>query len=194
MIYPSILNLTILQDSTFEQDLIVAESSRPVSINDATNVFTSQCHGFVVGTRVAFASSDGTELPCGLTGGVAYFVLADGLTGSTFKVSATSGGTEVDVSTSGSGGGYTVGKVLDLTPYTFDADIRQAPGGADIASFTCTVLDAASGTLRLSMVPATTLALAVGQYFWDLKLKTAQKSFFYAKGQVSVESTISRDP
>lgn len=193
MIYPSTLNLTVLQDSTFEQDLIITESARPVTINDATNVFTSQCHKFTAGARVAFSADNDAELPCGLTGGVAYYVIADGLTGSNFKVSATAGGTEIDVSIVSTGATYKVGKVLDLTSYSFDADIRQAAGGADVASFTCTKLDATSGTLRLSMTPATTLGITVGTYAWDLKLKTGQKSFFYAKGNVTVESTISRD-
>lgn len=193
MIYPSILNLTILQDSTFEQDLIITESARPVTINDATNVFTSQCHKFTAGSRVAFSADNDAGLPCGLTGGVAYYVISDGLTGSTFKVSATAGGPEIDVSIASPGATYKVGKVLDLTAYTFDADIREAAGGGDVASFTCSKIDAVSGTMRLSMTPATTVALAVGTYSWDLKLKVSQKSFFYAEGKVTVKSTISRD-
>jgi hypothetical protein len=126
MIYPSTLNLTILQDSTFEQDLIVTEAVKDATANDATNLITCQCHGFVAGDRVAFAAQGG-DLPCGLTGGVAYYVIASGLTGSAFKVSATSGGAEVDFTVVSAAATYVVGRVIDLTNYTFDADIRIAP-------------------------------------------------------------------
>ena len=42
MIYPSTLNLTVLQDSTFEQDLVITEAAKAATLNDATNV--SQAH------------------------------------------------------------------------------------------------------------------------------------------------------
>jgi hypothetical protein len=47
--------------------------------------------------------------------------------------------------------------------------------------------------MRLSLTAAQTLALTAGDYIWDLKLKTSQKSFYYAKGTVIIEPTVSRD-
>lgn len=192
MIYPSQLNLVILQDSTFELDLIVTESVKSATVNDATNVITSFCHGFAAGDRVAFAA-DGGSLPCGITGGVAYHVLSSGLTNSAFKISTTAGGSEVDFTVATLDATYMVGKAINLTPFTFDADIRSDFGEPVVASFSCVKLDAPSGTMRLVLTATQTQALAAGDYVWDLKFKTAQSSFFYAKGAVSVQSTVSRD-
>jgi hypothetical protein len=192
VIYPSALDLTVLQDSTFEQDLIVMEAVKAATVNDATNTITCQCHGFAVGDRVAFGALGG-DLPCGLTGGVAYFVIATGLTGSAFRVSTTSGGSEVDFTVVSPAATYVAGRAINLTNYTFDADVRLDYGLAPIASLTCTKLDAPSGTLRLSLTATQTLALSDGIYIWDLKFKTSQKSFYYAKGTVTIEPTVSRD-
>jgi hypothetical protein len=192
MIYPSTLDLTVLQDSTFEQDLIVTEAVKTATVNDATNTITCPCHGFVAGDRVTFAAQGG-DLPCGLNGGVAYFVIATGLTGSAFRVSTTSGGLEVDFTVVSLTATYVVGRAIDLTSYTFDADVRVDYGVAAIATLTCTKLDAPSGTMRLSLTATQTLALTAGAYIWDLKFKTSQKSFYYAKGTVTIEPTVSRD-
>lgn len=192
MIYPSTLDLLILQDSTFELDLLVTEAVKTATVNDATNVITVPCYNLSAGDRVAFAATTG-ELPCGITGGVAYYVLGSGLTSSNFKISTTSGGSEVDFTIATFDSTYAVGKVLNLTPFTFDADIRTDYDEPIVATLMCVKLDALSGTMRISLTSTQTQALTAGDYVWDLKFKTAQSSFFYAKGAVSVRSTVSRD-
>lgn len=59
-----------------------------------TNLITKVGHGLVAGDRVTFSSLTGGT---GLSTGVTYYVIASGLTADAFKVSLTSGGTEVDV-------------------------------------------------------------------------------------------------
>ena len=192
MIYPSTLNLTVLQDSTFEQDLVITEAAKPATLNDATNVITSACHGLVAGDRVAFAVTDG-RLPCGIQATENYFVLADGFTTGVFKISTSAGGAEVDFTIIDTASTYVIGKVIDLTSYTFDADIRSGFGESLAGSLVCTATSAVAGKLRLSLTAATTAAFTAGSYVWDLKLKTASTSYFYAKGSFTVTATVSRD-
>ena len=192
MIYPSTLNLTVLQDSTFEQDLIITEAAKPATLNDATNVITSGCHGLVAGDRIAFAVSGG-RLPCGIQATENYFVLADGFTTGAFKISTSAGGTEVDFTILDTAATYEIGKVIDLTTYTFDADIRSGFGESLAGSLICTATSAIAGKLSLSLTAVTTAAFAAGAYVWDLKLKTASTSYYYAKGTFTVTATVSRD-
>ena len=192
MIYPSTLNLTVLQDSTFEQDLVITEAAKPATLNDATNIITSGCHGLVAGDRIAFAVSGG-RLPCGIQATENYFVLADGFTTGAFKISNTSGGSEIDFTIIDAAATYEIGKVINLTSYTFDADIRSGFGESLAGSLVCTATSAVAGKLRLSLTAATTAAFTAGSYVWDLKLKTASTSYFYAKGTFTVTATVSRD-
>ena len=192
MIYPSTLNLTVLQDSTFEQDLVITEAAKAATLNDATNVITSACHGLVAGDRIAFAVSGG-RLPCGIQATENYFVLADGFTTGAFKISTSAGGSEVDFTILDTAATYEIGKVIDLTTYTFDADIRSGFGESLAGSLICTATSAIAGKLSLSLTAVTTAAFAAGAYVWDLKLKTASTSYYYAKGTFTVTATVSRD-
>jgi hypothetical protein len=192
MIYPSTLNLTVLQDSTFEQDLIITEAAKPATLNDATNIITSGCHGLVAGDRIAFAVSGG-RLPCGIQATENYFVLADGLTTGAFKISTSAGGAEIDFTILDTAATYEIGKVIDLTSYTFDADIRSGFGESLAGSLICTATSAIAGKLSLSLTAVTTAAFTAGSYVWDLKLKTASTSYYYAKGSFTVTATVSRD-
>lgn len=61
---------------------------------DIDNTIDITGHGLVAGDRITFHTLTGGT---GLTAGTAYYVIASGLGADTFKVSATSGGTEVDI-------------------------------------------------------------------------------------------------
>ncbi len=141
---------------------------------------------------MAFSAENG-ELPCGIQAGVAYFVLSSSLGDGQFKISTTSGGAEVDFTIISPAATYYVSKILNLTGYTFDADVRASYGGTVLATMSCSILDAASGTLRTTLTPAQTQALAAATCVWDLKLKSGQKSFFYAYGTATIVPTSSRD-
>lgn len=67
----------------------------------ATNLFTTVGHGLVAGTPILPASA-GT-LPGGLGATVPVYVIASGLTDDNFKVSATLGGSELDITDAGTG-------------------------------------------------------------------------------------------
>jgi hypothetical protein len=67
----------------------------------ATDLLTTAGHGLVVGTPIRFTST--TTLPAGLTAGTTYYVIASGLTADDFKVSATLGGSAVDITSVGTG-------------------------------------------------------------------------------------------
>jgi len=191
MIYPAVVNIVILQDSTYEQDLVITEAAKSATLNENTNIITSACHGLIANDRVAFSVADG-ELPCGIIATESYFVLAAGLTEYSFQISNTSGGSAVDFTITSPSATYQIGKVIDLTTYTFDADIRLGYGLGISASFVCTATNAVAGRLRLSLTAGTTQALAAASYVWDLKLISAGSSYFYAKGSVTVEATSSR--
>lgn len=64
-------------------------------------VVTWPSHGLVEGQPVVF-TTEGT-LPTGLTSGVIYFVIANGLSNSSFSVSATKGGAAIETTAAGSG-------------------------------------------------------------------------------------------
>ena len=192
MIYPSTHDIIILQDSTYEQDYLITQSTKACTVNDATNTISAPCHKLLSGDRVVFSVENG-ELPCGINGGAAYYIISSGLTDGAFKISASLGGSELDFTAISQGATYYVSKILNLTGYTFDSDVRASYGGTQLATMGCAVLDAASGALRVSLSPTQTRSLSEGEYVWDLKLKTTQKSFFYAYGRASVVPTSSRD-
>lgn len=66
-----------------------------------SDLITSVAHGLIAGDRIR-VSSAGT-LPAGLSAATNYFVIASGLTADAFKVSATSGGSAVDITDTGTG-------------------------------------------------------------------------------------------
>ena len=74
-------------------------------INTTTDVISYTAHGLSAGDSVAYNNGGGTSA-IGLTSGTTYFVIASGLTANAFKVSATSGGTAVDISGTGNNAQY----------------------------------------------------------------------------------------
>jgi hypothetical protein len=80
------------------------------TVDASTNVFTCSAHGLVEGQIVWVNST--TTLPAPLTAGTDYYVLY--LTSSTFKLSLTSGGAEIDITTTGTGTHNVLAKTLAL--------------------------------------------------------------------------------
>lgn len=67
----------------------------------ATDLLTTAGHGLVAGTPLRFTTT--TTLPAGLALATTYYVIASGLTADDFKVSATLGGSTVDITSTGTG-------------------------------------------------------------------------------------------
>lgn len=72
-----------------------------VTATVATNLLTRATHGLTTGDAVMFTTT--TTLPAPLALNTVYYVIADGLTANDFKVSTTYNGTEVDLTTTGTG-------------------------------------------------------------------------------------------
>jgi hypothetical protein len=66
-----------------------------------TDIFTSTAHGFQAGDSVVFSTLTGGA---GINPGTVYYVIATNLAANTFSVSATLGGTALDVTTDLSAG------------------------------------------------------------------------------------------
>ena len=72
---------------------------KTATVDAATDLVTVTGHALTAGTVVYFS---GTTLPGGITSATTkYFVLASGLTANAFKVSATAGGSAVNITTAG---------------------------------------------------------------------------------------------
>lgn len=82
-------------------EIVTSGSVGNFTANASTDVLTLTAHGLVVGMTVQFTTS-GT-LPAGLSLATNYYVISDGLTANTFKVSLTPNGTTVDITTTGTG-------------------------------------------------------------------------------------------
>ncbi len=128
---------------------IVAAASSGVTISAATNLISKTAHGLVAGNRVNFYSLTGGV---GLSTGVTYYVIASGITANAFKVSTTSGGSEVGVTTDYSAAKYaksvtTSGNWTNRGSYLgkFNAVIEVGEGAGSIScvvgdsNFTVTV-------------------------------------------------------
>jgi hypothetical protein len=75
----------------------------PVTISNGTPAVVTWAggHGLTAGAPVVFATTG--ALPTGLTAGTTYYVVAAGITSTTFSVSATPGGAAINTTGAGSG-------------------------------------------------------------------------------------------
>lgn len=76
-----------------------------VTATASTDLVNLNAHGLVAGNTVVFSALTGGA---GLTAGTTYYVIATGLTTNSFKVSATAGGSAVDITTDMTAGTMTV--------------------------------------------------------------------------------------
>lgn len=91
-----------------------------------------------------------------------------------------------------------LGDPLDLTGYTFAAQVRSSADGALLGTMTCTVnpnqthVDT-KGFLVLYMAPATTAAIPPGEWVWDLQMTEPDGDVFTrAKGPFIQDSDVTR--
>ncbi len=208
MIYPATLNITILQNSTFELNVRALQNQKAITGFTVTNenpVFTVPCHRLSAGDKVVIvpqgqisaslpaATSETPEIPCGLELNRVYFVIATGLTTNTFTVSATSGGSPITVADTPLGS-LMVAEPVDLTDYTADADLIDAGTGLQVATFTCTLPVAVDGLVQIAMTPAVTVDLATGSNDWDLSLTSnTGVRYYWLQGTATVARTNSRN-
>jgi hypothetical protein len=104
----------------FENDTLVTENytigqgalRSGVTVVAATNLFTLTAHNFIADQLVQFSTT--TTLPAPLVAATGYYVIASGLTVDDFKISTTLGGTELDITTTGTGT-HSVGKLKNAS-------------------------------------------------------------------------------
>jgi len=93
-----------------------ASARRAFSVDSAgvtNNDIFSPAHGLAAGNSVLFWPTVGASLPTGLSEDTEYFVIATGLATDSFRVSATLGGSAVDITAIGDG------DVQKFTPEVF---------------------------------------------------------------------------
>ena len=117
-------------------------------------------HLFSIGDQVQFAASSGS-LPTGITGGTTYFVAADGFSSVAFKLSATNGGTAINLTGTATGkynvsGPAEAKQRLDLQASWF-AGIELASGGlpAQQQWFETSLFDVDTWVVMVKAVDAT---------------------------------------
>ena len=194
MITPATYDITILQNSTWSAILRATDSRQALdsfTINAGTPTFLKNCHGLTAGDKVVFTG--GTTTPCGFTVNTIYYVISAGLTTDEFQVSETSGGASISVTGTATGTFY-FARPVDLTDYTIDVDIKELENLTQVATFTCTITDAANGQFSLLLEPATTVGLAVGRYGYDLSLTSSGGTrYYWLTGVATVQLTYSRN-
>jgi hypothetical protein len=83
---------------------------------------------------------------------------------------------------------------IDLTGYVIDADIKTLLTNEFLTTFTVTVINAATGTFDLELLPAATVGLEPGKYGYDLSLTSSGgERYYWLKGDLLVLQTFSRN-
>ena len=110
-------------------------SEKIFTVNLSTNLFSSQDHKLILNDQVTFRATAGT-LPTGLQQNITYYVISEGLTASTFKVSEALGGTPVDLSGVNDGTylflrqGVTEVDIIDFTANRLGRKIKYPTAGS----------------------------------------------------------------
>lgn len=87
------------------------------SVASGTDILTLDGHGLTTDDAVTFRAESGGTLPGGIVDGTTYY--AERLTDATFKISATEGGSAIDITSAGT-------NVVMITPLPWDTWIEQA--------------------------------------------------------------------
>lgn len=83
--------------------------------------------------------------------------------------------------------------VLDLTGYTFSAQIRERTQSDTAYSFTVAVVDALQGLIRMSMADDITSTIPAGYYVYDLVATNASgEKIRLLEGEIQVVAGVTR--
>ena len=194
MIYPGNYDITVLQNGTWREVFRATSEVKPVTINTATSVFTSDCHKLLAGDKVYIApASSGSTLPCNFDVNAVYFVIASGLTTSDFRISTAISGSSITLSGTASGT-FSVSKPVNLTSYTIDADVKGLIDYQEVATFSTAITDASNGLFELSLTPSGTAALEFGRFGYDVSLTApGGDRYYWVTGLLTVQRTYSRN-
>jgi hypothetical protein len=198
MIYPATHDIVILQNATWKAALRATQQRIPIdSITGSGGpvLFASSCHKLTTNDSVVFTAyaSGHPIVPCGLSLNTVYYVISSGLTSGNFYVAASISGSAISASGNASGNFYAA-KPVNLSGYTVDADIRGVVENQHVATFACSVTNAANGEFQVSMAPAVSSGIEPGRYNYDVSLtSSAGESYYWLTGTATVQRTYSRN-
>jgi hypothetical protein len=101
------------------------------TVDPSTDTFScGAAHGFSANDAVRFVVSSGATIPAPLSASTTYYIISSGLTATQFKISATQGGSAIDITAATIGGALRVfksyvGPVLNGTTLTIPANQLQ---------------------------------------------------------------------
>lgn len=87
------------------------------------------------------------------------------------------------------------GSAKNLSTFNARAQLRATKAASSAtASFTCTIVNAANGLLKMELPNATSSAMAAGQYFYDLEIFTSGDSLVQRliEGTVTLNQEVTR--
>ncbi len=123
---------------------------RTVTIDPATDTFTATAHTLAVNDQLRFSATQG-DLPTGLAANTIYYVISSGLTADAFKVSATQGGSSIDITGTADGTyqfvrqGATEIDVIEFSPNRLGRQITYPTDGSAGAAGDPVTVSAVSG-------------------------------------------------
>lgn len=87
-----------------------------------------------------------------------------------------------------------LGNPINLTNFVIDADITSGSDTNIVATFQSTIVSAVGGSFDLILPKTTSVALAPGDYGWDLSLTSGiGERQYYVTGTLTIISTRSRE-
>lgn len=85
------------------------------------------------------------------------------------------------------------GTAVDITGRTYAAQIRAtADASSTLATFVCTITDAAAGQFACTLSAATTAALAIGEAVWDCQETNGTVVTTLLAGDVRIDYDVTR--
>lgn len=192
---PATCNHTFYQNTTWEFFLRICVEAKDTSYSPTTGLFsTKAAHGHVADDPVVLTKSDPRiALPEGFEENTVYYVVAAGLTTTSFALAATIGGSAI--APSGTLPIALLSSVpLNLTGLTVDSDIKSNITGLQVATFNHTVMNTAEGHIRFYLSASTTADLPCGTYSYDVSLTDpSSERDYYLRGTIDNQKTISRN-
>jgi hypothetical protein len=198
---PVIWDTTFLQNATWEFYSRFCINSLATQYEPATGLFScGQPHHRLEGESVVLgslanssAASAAESLPVGFASNVIYYVIEDGLTATTFKLSAELGGDPV-VSVTAGNGSMVSAVPLDLQGALIDCDITGEVSNQILGTFVPTTIADNRGLVRFRREAELTVATEPGRYRYDCSITFSDGTRVYPqKGVITVEATVSRN-
>lgn len=194
-IEPAFVNLPVIyQNAAYRVKLRLTDRLRPATIGQ-DGLIDCDCHGLGFNTRVVLLSKSPEAQICGAILNRIYYVGLTGLTQNTLRLSeAENNNGLLDVSASSDQDFY-LARPTNITDYVIDSDICRTVSSEkiQIATFTAEIENPVDGEISLTLDPAETIAIPVGEYGYDVSMTPVDGNRFYpVMGNVRVASTRSR--